>query len=138
MPISDENWEVAVARGAQVARRAATAVAYEPARRAIILEFEDGSFFGVPADRLEGLRDASETARAHVLLQGGGTGLHWPDLDLDFTVLGLLDGLFGTRAFMTSQLGAAGGRARSAAKSATARENGRKGGRPRKKVVSDA
>lgn len=115
-----------------MARRAATAVSYDAQRKAIVLQFGNGSFFGVPAGRLEGLRDASEAHRAHVLLQGGGTGLHWPDLDLDFTVSGLLDGLFGTRAFMASQLGAAGGRVRSAAKSASARENGRKGGRPRK------
>lgn len=115
-----------------MARHAATAVSYDAARKAVVLQFRNGSFFGVPADRLEGLRDASEAHRAHVLLQGGGTGLHWPDLDLDFTVSGLLDGLFGTRAFMASQLGAAGGRVRSAAKSVSARENGRKGGRPRK------
>ncbi|MDR2195114.1 MAG: hypothetical protein LBE50_00730 [Gallionellaceae bacterium] len=44
----------------------------------------------------------------------------------------LLHGVFGTKNWMARQLGAAGGQARSAAKAATAQENGRKGGRPRK------
>jgi len=47
-------------------------------------------------------------------------------------VPGLLQGTFGTRRWMAGELGAAGGKARSTAKVAAARENGRKGGRPRK------
>ena len=61
------------------------------------------------------------------------TGLHWPDLDVDLYVPALIQGLFGTRRWMASLLGQAGGRARSEAKTRAARANGRKGGRPRKR-----
>ncbi|MBP7521851.1 MAG: hypothetical protein KA896_15595 [Leptothrix sp. (in: Bacteria)] len=68
-------------------------------------------------------------------------GIHVPALDADLYVPGLLQGLFGSRAWMSRRaverqaaaaLGAAGGRARSEAKRRAAQENGRLGGRPRK------
>ena len=57
-------------------------------------------------------------------------GLHWEKLDADFTVPGLLAGIFGTKRYM-AQLA---GRSTSAAKATAARVNGAKGGRPRKAV----
>jgi hypothetical protein len=44
---------------------------------------------------------------------------------------GLLDGIFGTRAWM-SRIGAQGGAVRSEAKARAVRANGAKGGRPKK------
>jgi len=40
--------------------------------------------------------------------------------------------MLGSKSWMARQLGSSGGRARSKAKTIAARENGRKGGRPRK------
>lgn len=34
-----------------------------------------------------------------------GYGLHWPDLDVDVTVGGLLVGVFGTRSYMARLAG---------------------------------
>jgi len=51
-------------------------------------------------------------------------------------VPGLLSGVFGSKTWMARTLGAAGGRARSAQKASAARENGRKGGRPKKAVTA--
>ncbi len=47
-------------------------------------------------------------------------------------VLALLAGIFGSRRWIAAQLGASGGRSRSASKAAAARVNGQRGGRPRK------
>jgi hypothetical protein len=58
-------------------------------------------------------------------------GLHWPKLDTDLYVPALLQGVFGSKQWMAQQLGAQGGRSRTAAKVAAARANGRKGGRPK-------
>jgi len=58
-------------------------------------------------------------------------GLHWESLDIDHYIPALIDGVFGTRAWM-SELGKLGGTSRSKAKQTAARKNGRKGGRPRK------
>ncbi|MDX2223212.1 MAG: DUF2442 domain-containing protein, partial [Rhodospirillaceae bacterium] len=66
---------------------------------------------------------------------GAGYGLHWPDLDVDLSVPGLLAGLFGTRAYIDRLRARRAGSATSKAKSAAARRNGAKGGRPRKVAV---
>ena len=54
--------------------------------------------------------------------------LHWEKLDVDFSVPGLVAGIFGTARWMAARAG----RASSPAKAAAARANGAKGGRPRK------
>jgi hypothetical protein len=46
----------------------------------------------------------------------------------------LLEGVLGSKRWMAAQLGAAGGRTRSAANAAASRENGKRGGRPAKVV----
>lgn len=61
-----------------------------------------------------------------------GLGIHFPKLDADLYVPALLEGVLGSKRWMAAQLGAAGGRARSAAKAGASRENGKRGGRPRK------
>lgn len=76
--------------------------------------------------------DVHEPAHVHVYGDGEGYGLHWESLDVDFTVPGLLAGMFGTQSWMARQ----GGQARSDAKAAAARANGRKGGRPKKQATA--
>lgn len=61
---------------------------------------------------------------------GAGYGLHWETLDADFTVGGLLAGVFGTKAYMARRAG----QTTSPAKAAAARANGAKGGRPKKQA----
>ena len=89
-----------------------------------------------PPRLAQGLAEASPDELAEIEITPSGLGLHWPKLDADLYVLGLLAGQFGSASWMAAQLGAAGGRARSSAKTASSRENGRKGGRPRKATVS--
>jgi len=89
----------------------------------------------IPVSQVEGLADAKAAQIKAVKVVSGGYGLHWPALDLDLAVPDLLAGCFGSRAWM-SALGRKAGQATSEAKAAAARENGRKGGRPRKVVSS--
>lgn len=83
----------------------------------------------VPARSIQGLENATPAQLAEVELLGE-TGLHWETLDVDFTILGLMKGIFGTAKFMEAQR--RGGQSRSAAKIEASRANGAKGGRPRK------
>ena len=84
----------------------------------------------VPAHALQDLRDATDDDLAEVELLGS-YGLHWEKLDVDFTIPGLMAGIFGTARFMR-EIQSKGGKSRSVAKTVAARENGKKGGRPRK------
>ena len=83
----------------------------------------------VPARSIEGLEKATaeQLAKVECLAE---TGLHWESLDADFTIAGLMNGIFGTSKVMDAQR--RGGQSRSAAKVEASRANGDKAGRPRK------
>ncbi|UXT56706.1 DUF2442 domain-containing protein [Agrobacterium fabrum] len=104
-------------------------VRFEAASARVIVDFTNGACFMFPARALEGLQDATAKQLAEVELLGE-TGLHWKNLDVDYTIAGLMNGIFGSRTFMEAQR--KGGQSRSPAKTAASRANGAKGGRPRK------
>ncbi len=105
------------------------AVRFDSASERVIVDFTNGASFMFPARALEGLELATAAQLAEVELLGE-TGLHWESLDLDYTVTGLMSGIFGSKTFMEAQ--SRGGKSRSLAKSAASRANGAKGGRPKK------
>lgn len=85
----------------------------------------------------QGLEGAGTADLSEIEITPMGTGLHWPRLDANLTVDGLLAGIFGSRSWMRAHAARAG-RARTPAKAAAARANGAKGGRPRKTAVVPA
>ena len=126
----DAGIDAALARG-EAARRAeprAVAARYDRANDRVVVELVNGCLFAFPPLLAQGLAGATAEQLAEVEVLGAGHGLHWEALDVDLSVPGLMAGLFGTAAHMARL----GGRASSAAKAAAARENGKKGGRPRK------
>lgn len=56
------------------------------------VSLDDGRELAVPVAWFPRLRDASSTDRSNWRLIGLGEGIHWPDLDEDISVLGLLAG----------------------------------------------
>ncbi|AHJ66353.1 DUF2442 domain-containing protein [Granulibacter bethesdensis] len=92
----------------------------------------NGVEMAIPVDLIEGIADASDHDLAEIELTPAGQGLHWERLDADVLVEGLARGIFGSPTWMAAALGRSGGSSRSAAKVTAARENGKKGGRPRK------
>ncbi|EGP57639.1 hypothetical protein Agau_C202087 [Agrobacterium tumefaciens F2] len=104
-------------------------VRFEAASARVIVDFTNGACFMFPVRALEGLQNATAEQLAEVELLGE-TGLHWESLDIDYTISGLMNGIFGSRSFMEAQR--KGGQSRSEAKAAASRANGAKGGRPRK------
>jgi hypothetical protein len=101
----------------------------------LILKLSDGRRYVIPREELQGLQSATEEQIARVEILGGGTGLHWPDLNVDLYVPGLLRGVYGNKKWM-AQIGRRGGAVRSTAKKRAARANGAKGGRPRRNEVA--
>jgi hypothetical protein len=60
--------------------------------------FTDGRVLGVPLAWFPSLREASPQQRARYEIGGGGIGLHWPELDEDLSVAGLMAGVDGRSA----------------------------------------
>lgn len=138
MAVTEKELRLAEQR-METRRRAGHAVAarYDRRRARVVVTLDSGLELTFPTALAEGLAEAAPDSLAEIEISPSGLGLHWPRLDADLYLPALLQGVMGSPSWMARRLGAAGGRARSAAKAAAARENGRKGGRPRKRVGED-
>lgn len=110
----------------------AIAARYDRRRARVVVSLNTGVEVAFPPKLAEGLAGAAPAELAKIEITPSGLGLHWPKLDADLYVPGLLAGAFGSQSWMAAQLGAAGGSVHSKAKARAARANGRLGGRPRK------
>jgi len=128
--LTDAAIDAAVARG-RVARETeprAVAARYDAKADRVIIDLANGTTFAFPPRLAQGLAGARPEDLAEIEILGQGHGLHWEQLDVDYSVPGLVSGIFGTARWMAARAG----RATSAAKAEAARANGAKGGRPRK------
>lgn len=133
MEITDEEYAAAAALGEETHRRGhAIAARYDREARRVIIELHNGLEVSFPPEIHQDLAGASDDDLSEIELWGAGLDVHWPRLDGDVYIPNLLAGSFGTRAWMASRMGQAGGKVSTPAKAAAARENGRKGGRPRR------
>jgi hypothetical protein len=80
----------------------------------------------------QGLESARPSQLEEIEITPSGFGIHFPKLDADLYVPGLLEGFLGSKRWMASRLGQSGGQSRSPAKKAASRVNGKLGGRPKK------
>jgi hypothetical protein len=114
----------------------AVAVRYDGRQQRIVVELNTGLTVIFPPSMIEGLQEARPRELREIEITPSGFGLHFPKLDADIYLPGLLAGTLGSRRWMASQLGKQGGGARTSAKAAAARSNGRLGGRPRKREAA--
>lgn len=104
---------------------------YDAERDAVMFEMKNGCIFGFPRSEGQGLENATPEQLLQVDPEfWGGEALHWEELDADISVPGIMFRLLNVRGWYAKWLGSA----TSEAKAAAARENGKKGGRPRTKV----
>ena len=129
------NNEIAQARAAAAMGDAseprAQAAHYDLDLNRIVVELRNGATFLFPPELVQGLAGASPDNLNNVEVTPSGEGLHWEQLDVDMSIPALMVGIFGTKAWM-AELGSRGGSVTSTAKARAARENGKRGGRPRK------
>ena len=57
---------------------------------ALVVRLRDGRVLSVPLSWFPKLRDATNGERSHWEMLGDGIGSHWPTLDEDISVAGLL------------------------------------------------
>ncbi len=97
----------------------------------VVIELTSKLIISISPRDAQGLESATPWQLAEIELSPSGLGLHFPRLDADLYIPGLLNGMMGSAQWMASRLGAIGGRSRSMKKRAAARANGKHGGRPR-------
>lgn len=68
------------------------AVAVEVTEDVIAARLADGRTISVPLAWSWRLLDATPAQRTRFELLGDGTGIHWPDVDEDLSIRGMLDG----------------------------------------------
>jgi len=111
----------------------ATGAAYNPATGLVCIRLSNGVVIGLPAAQTQGLETADSKSLSKICISPSGYGIHFPKLDVDLYLPALMEGIFGTQAWMAER-GRKGGQAATKAKQAAARANGKLGGRPRKNV----
>jgi hypothetical protein len=122
---------------ARAARRQAAgprAVAARHDRRSdrVVVSLSSGIEIAFAPRNAQGLGRAKAAELAAIEISPSGLGLHFPKLDADLYLPPLLEGFLGSKRWTAAHLGERGGRARSQAKAAASRRNGKLGGRPRK------
>jgi hypothetical protein len=98
----DEMSDDAKRRGEEElrSRPLATSVHYDSKQGHVVIDLNNGCTLTVPTRLLEGLRDATTRDLKQVKIMGPGLVIEWPKLDMQFTIRGLLAGVFGTKAWM--------------------------------------
>lgn len=106
-------------------------VTYDAKNRLIMLDLRGGAILGLPVSAIHELAGAKPNQLKTVRAGFGGESITLDDLDVDISIPGLLRDLVGMTS-AAALLGRKGGSATSEAKTAAVRENGKRGGRPRK------
>lgn len=132
--LTDTEFSAAEAHGQAVLEAEPRAVSahYNRKTGCVTVDLINGCSYAFPISLVQDLREASTVDLTGVEVDGTGFNLHWPKLDVDLYIPALVAGFFGAQDWMRKALARQAGRSTSAAKATAARENGRKGGRPRK------
>jgi len=127
---------LANARGQEMQKTFPHAVSahYDRVNGRVVIELSSKLALTFRPQDAQGLEKAKASDLEDIEITPSGFGIHFPRLDADFYVPGLLEGFLGSRKWMAARLGEIGGQSRSRAKKVAARANGRLGGRPRKKA----
>lgn len=105
-------------------------VSYDARADALRLTLSSGVRLSIPRSQIPPLAKAKSEKLAAVYSGNGGATISQDELDVDVSIPGLLDRIFGRT--IRGDLGRRAGKVSSLSKARAARKNGRKGGRPKK------
>jgi len=131
VPTTSQAWDAVRRRSDREHRGFASSLRYRRTADAYDIQLNSGATVSVPRDRIAALRDLSQNEAARVSLSEFGDAMRLQSRDLAISVAGLLRDVTGL-----SEGQRRGGSATSAKKAAAVRENGKLGGRPRKKQIA--
>ncbi|MGB7085238.1 MAG: DUF2442 domain-containing protein [Phormidesmis sp.] len=96
--------EKAIAAGQAHANSQRLAVAgyFDAESGKVVIQFENGAEFRFPSKLGQGLKDASEAAISNIKISPSGLGIHWPNIDVGLSIPHLLEGIYGTKRWMSS------------------------------------
>lgn len=93
----------------------------------VVVNLDTGIEFRFDPRRAHGLEAASAEELLGVSVEGAGGSLHFPKLDADFSISGLLEGFLGPLDWTRRE-----------ARAAASRENGKRGGRPKREIAAQS
>src|ERR1700680_1872202 len=114
------------ARGKRERKNDAVRVRYDANLDQVFIALRNGTTVAVPRRLIVGLRGFDRLVSAKLRVSRVGDALEFPKLDIHISVGGLV-----RKAVLGDDPYARAGRTRSSAKTAAARKNGTKGGRPK-------
>jgi hypothetical protein len=129
-----DNFALANQRAMELHGTIPTAVAarYDRKSGRIVVDLSSRLSISFSPRDAQGLERAKPSQLDEIEISPSGFGIHFPKLDADLYVPGLLEGFLGSKKWMAARLGQVGGKSRSRAKRAASRSNGKLGGRPKK------
>lgn len=130
MPIAAERDSAQRAHDLVAERQYASKLRFNGPNRAFHLVLRSGATVSIPVNAIPELAAATQAQLNRVRLISTGGALEQRELDVDLSLPGLLRDVLGFGDVQQSRAA----RVRSEAKTAAARLNGKKGGRPRKKT----
>jgi hypothetical protein len=113
----------------------AVSARYDRKHGRIVIHLSSNLILSFSPRDAQGLQHAKPSQLEEIEITPSGLGIHFPKLDADIFVPGLLEGFLGSKKWMASRLGQAGGKSRSRAKRAASKANGSLGGRPRQALA---
>lgn len=135
--INAEIVEAANRRGA--AKKAVfpsvTAIRYDRRIARIVISLDTGLDLSFSPRAVQGLENASPGDLDVIEISPSGLGIHFPRVDADIYLPGLIEGFLGSKRWLAARNGKAGGSSTTSAKREAARENGKLGGRPKKPLL---
>lgn len=137
-PVSAAVLRRAVERGEQRRRLAlqARTVRYVPDSKSLLIGFADHSALVLPVKNYPELAKLKRAQLDNLELGFAGSALCLEEKDLHVSIAGLVSASAPLMAMAATMVAMHNGSRRTVAKSAASRENGQKGGRPRKTVAA--
>jgi hypothetical protein len=134
MEISERDFERANKRASlkKAGFPAAASARYDSKTKRIAVALQSGVVIEFPYDMAQGLERARPSELREIVISPSGLGLHFPRLDADIYLPGILEGFLGSKRWVASENGKRGGVVSTVAKAAASRANGKLGGRPKK------